>query len=82
MLERLLLTLSDEDEKLLQKASSVLVMNSNAANLWPPWPWPPWGDDDDDKDDDKKPNKTEIAHKMAKKVVKFERKLAKASLDL
>jgi len=49
--------------------------------LWPPWPWPPWGDDDNDGK--KAPlNKTEHAKRLAKKVVKFEQKIANASLDL
>ena len=50
--------------------------------FWPPWPWPPWGDDDSG-DEHKKPlNKTERSKILAKNVVKFEKKIAKASLDL
>jgi endothelin-converting enzyme len=60
--------------------SSVLTSNED-ANVWPPFPWPPWGGDDDD-DDDKPVNKTFEAHRLAKEVVVFERKLAQASLDL
>lgn len=52
--------------------------------VWPPWPWPPWGDDDHDgHHGDKSPlNKTERALKLAKQVVKFEKRIADASLDL
>ena len=39
--------------------------------------------DDDDDDSDRKPvNKTEQARKQAKQVIEFEKKIAKASLDL
>ncbi|KAJ6608579.1 hypothetical protein B0H10DRAFT_2166528 [Mycena sp. CBHHK59/15] len=78
VVERLLLTLSEEEEKLQQRANSRLVDNGD-ANVWPDWPWPPWGDDGDD--DEEKPNRTEIAHKLAKQVLKFETRLADASLD-
>ena len=50
--------------------------------MWPPWPWPPWGDDDDDKQKKSPKNKTEKAYKLAKKVLRFEKKIADASLDL
>lgn len=50
------------------------------VTVWPPWPWPPWGDDDNDDKD--KLNKTERARILAKKVVKFESRIADASLDL
>ena len=50
--------------------------------MWPPWPWPPWGDDDDDKQKKNPKNKTEKAYKLAKKVLRFEKKIADASLDL
>jgi endothelin-converting enzyme len=78
--ERLLFTLSEEEEKLQQtrwKARSGLLDNNDANNMWPDWPWPPWGDDEPDE----KPNRTEIAHKLAKEVLEFETKLASASLD-
>ncbi|KAG5645919.1 hypothetical protein DXG03_005066 [Asterophora parasitica] len=82
VVERLLLTLSDDDD-VLKKDVPVLLSNEE-SQVWPPWPWPPWGEDDQDKDGgDKKPvNHTLRAHQLAKKVVKLEKKLAKASLDL
>ncbi|KAL1758319.1 hypothetical protein FB107DRAFT_258860 [Schizophyllum commune] len=94
--EQLLRTLLDAEDKEREdhKPSRVaaipeptpgLVINEDTEeNVWPPWPWPPWGDDDDGKgDDDKeKPKNSKVARKLAKKVVKFERKLAKISLDL
>ena len=94
--EQLLRTLLDAEDKeredhepskvaAIPEATPGLVINENTEeNVWPPWPWPPWGDDDDGKgDDDKeKPKNSKVARKLAKKVVKFERKLAKISLDL
>ena len=94
--EQLLRTLLDAEDKEREdhKPSRVaaipeptpgLVINEDTEeNVWPPWPWPPWGDDDDGKDDDdkEKPKNSKVARKLAKKVVKFERKLAKISLDL
>lgn len=52
---------------------------AKASKLWPPWPWPPWDDPEDDKPEI---NQTEKAHKLAKKVLKFEGQIAKYSLDL
>ncbi|KAJ7445711.1 Metalloprotease [Mycena galericulata] len=75
VVERLLFTLSEEEEKLQKQPTATIVEN---ANVWPTWPWPPYPDDDDD---DEKPNRTEIARKLAKQVVKFETKLANATLD-
>ncbi|KDR81470.1 hypothetical protein GALMADRAFT_152331 [Galerina marginata CBS 339.88] len=79
VLERLLVTLAEEESR--HSPSPVLTDNSDAV-VWPPWPWPPWGGDDDDDKGDKPINRTLEARKLAKKVVKFESKLAKASLDL
>ncbi|KAJ7470279.1 hypothetical protein FB451DRAFT_1176346 [Mycena latifolia] len=76
VVERLLFTLSEEEEKLQKLPTPTLVENPAA---WPSWPWPPWDQDGDD--DEKKPNRTEAAHKMAKQVIKFETRLANASLD-
>ncbi|KAJ6606496.1 Metalloprotease [Mycena vulgaris] len=76
VVERLLFTLSEEEEKLQQYPTPTLVEN---MNVWPSWPWPPWDQDGDDEE--KKPNRTEAAHKMAKEVVKFETRVANASLD-
>jgi hypothetical protein len=86
------LTLADaednttQQERLLRKDSPVLASNED-SDTWPPWPWPPWegdGDGDEDEDDggSKRGNKTLRAHELAEKIVKFERKLAQASLDL
>lgn len=53
------------------------------TNVWPPWPWPPWDEDGDDKGGDKKPmNNTERARKLSRQIVKLEKRLAEASLDL
>ncbi|KAJ7090282.1 hypothetical protein B0H15DRAFT_948792 [Mycena belliarum] len=76
VVERLLFTLAEEEEKLQKLPPPTLV---DSTKLWPSWPWPPWGDDDDD--DKPKPNRSEAAHNMAKQVVQFESKLANASLD-
>jgi endothelin-converting enzyme len=84
VVERLLLTIAEGEEALRLNESPAIVVNEDST-VWPPWPWPPWGDDDgdDDGDKDKAPvNRTHRAHKLAKKVVKLERKIAKASLDL
>ena len=62
--------------------TSILVQDTEEkVKVWPPWPWPPWGDDDDDKDKPG-PNKTERARILAGKVVRFETRIADASLDL
>jgi endothelin-converting enzyme len=85
--ERLLVTLADAEDNASQQEIRedfpVLVSNEDSVT-WPPWPWPPWDGDDDDEDDGggKHVNKTLRAHELAKKIVKFERKLAQASLDL
>ncbi|KAH8106762.1 Metalloprotease [Cristinia sonorae] len=88
VLERLLLTLHEEEttESETEAASPKLVIHEERLRVWPPWPWPPWdgddGDKDGDHDDDKPVNRTEEAHKLAKRIVKFEKKIAAASLDL
>lgn len=76
------MTLAEEEET-LRHTQSVLI-TAEDTNTWPPWPWPPWGGDEEDGDDegDKPHNRTPTARKLAKKVLKFETKLAKASLDL
>ncbi|KNZ75362.1 Endothelin-converting enzyme 1, partial [Termitomyces sp. J132] len=81
-IERLLLTLSEEDDQLrdVETSESVTIQESD---VWPPWPWPPWDEDDDDKGGDKKPtNRTERVHKIAQKIITLEKRLAEASLDL
>ncbi|KAJ3510592.1 hypothetical protein NLJ89_g4586 [Agrocybe chaxingu] len=85
VVEKLLIILADEDEAESRKrtVSTPEFLDNEDANVWPPWPWPPWGGDGDDDDKPTTPiNRTEEVKKLAKKVVKFERKLAKASLDL
>ncbi|KIY74398.1 zincin [Cylindrobasidium torrendii FP15055 ss-10] len=80
-IERLLVTVADEGSKLRSKVADSLeaTIVNQAESVWPPWPWPPWGGDDDD---DKPENQTERAHRLAKAAVKFEREIAKASQDL
>jgi endothelin-converting enzyme len=77
VVERLFLTLFEEEARLKQKNPPVLV-----ANAWPPWPWPPWEGDDGEDDDNKPVNQTKRAHELAKKVLKFESQIANVSLDL
>ncbi|KAN0123833.1 metallo peptidase [Russula decolorans] len=79
VLERLLI-IHYEAEK--DKPSRALVINEDPKNTWPPIPWPPWGDDDDDGHDDDPKDCPKNATTLAEEVVKFERKLAQASLDL
>ncbi|KAI0082770.1 metalloprotease [Panus rudis PR-1116 ss-1] len=90
VLERLLINLYDEEKLLAEQDDSLtspgLAFHEERLRMWPPWPWPPWGGDDDggddDHDHDNPVNRTEEAHKLAKKIVKLERKIANASLDL
>jgi endothelin-converting enzyme len=77
-LERLLIIHYEAKEG---NPSRALVINEDRENTWPPFPWPPWGDDDDGDDDGPK-DRPKNATKLAEEVVKFERKLAQASLDL
>ncbi|KAI0006055.1 Metalloprotease [Russula compacta] len=79
VLERLLIV-HYETEKEKRQLPQVLVNNEDSMNTWPPFPWPPWGDDDGDGDGPKDRQKN--ATELAKEVVKFEWKLARASLDL
>lgn len=91
MLERLLVTLSQEEEYV--DATKVPVTTSGEEpvyqerlRVWPPWPWPPWGGDDDGDHDggdhDSGPMDPEKAHKVAKNIIKFEKAIADVSLDL
>jgi len=81
VVERLLFALTEPVET-SRHASSTFVINES-TNVWPPWPWPPWGDDDGDSDEDEEPvDRRRKARKLAKHVVKMERRLANASLDL
>ncbi len=79
VLERLLTTHYDAENG---NPSRALVINEDPTNTWPPFPWPPWGDDDDDDHDDDPKDRPKNATILAEEVVKFERKLAQASLDL
>ncbi|KAF8184897.1 hypothetical protein K438DRAFT_1837058 [Mycena galopus ATCC 62051] len=76
VVERLLFTLSEEEEKLQQHPTSTFRENTQA---WPSWPWPPWDSPEDDGEE--KPNRTEGARKLAKQVVEFETRIANATLD-
>ncbi|KAF9483849.1 zincin [Pholiota conissans] len=82
VLERLLLSLIEKEEVEQPKMLASALINNEDANVWPPWPWPPWGGDEDGGDGGKPVNRTLEAHRLAKEVVVFERKLAQASLDL
>ena len=89
VVERLLLTLADAEDSETQREfrrDSPTLVNNEDSSTWPPSPWPPWdendGDDDEDDGSGKPINKTLRVHNLAKNVVKFERKLAQASLDL
>ncbi len=80
VLERLLI-IHYEAEK--GNPSQALVINEDPKNTFPPFPWFPWpGDDDDDGHDDDPKGRPKNATTLAEQVVKFERKLAQASLDL
>lgn len=81
VVERLLFALTEPEET--SRHTSPTFVTNEGADLWPPWPWPPWGDDDGDSDEDKEPvDRRRRAHKLAQQVVKLERRVAKASLDL
>ena len=91
VLERLLITLSKEEEYIDVSKVSIATRDEQPVyqerlRVWPPWPWPPWGGDDDgdhDGDDDEPgPLDPEKAHKIAKNIIKFEKAIADASLDL
>ena len=82
VLERLLMVHYETGEEKSLQSSQVLVNNEDSVNSWPPWPWPPWGDDDDGNGGGDRPGSPKNATQLAEEVVKFERKLAQASLDL
>ena len=82
VLERLLMVHYETEEEQSLRSSQVLVNNEDSVNSWPPWPWPPWGDDDDGNGGGDRPGGPKNATQLAEEVVKFERKLAQASLDL
>ncbi|RDX56605.1 Metalloprotease [Lentinus brumalis] len=82
VLERLLLTLDDEDDSMDVKPAQEpgLVVHEERLRVWPPWPWPPWGDDDDGGE--KPENRSQRAKKLSTAIIEFEKKIANASLDL
>jgi hypothetical protein len=80
VLERLLVIHYEAEKK---EPSHALINNEDSVNRWPPRPWPPWDDDDgEDDDDDGRKDRPKNSTKLAEEVVKFEWKLARASLDL
>jgi endothelin-converting enzyme len=83
VIEKLIFVVSEEDEDVAEQRPEDSPVFVDQDKVWPPWPWPPWGGDDDGEGHGKKPiNKTKGAHKLAQKVVEFETKIARASLDL
>ncbi len=79
------MSLPEENSKHQESGDNLAVQDGDEdGDVWPPWPWPPWGGDghDHDGDDDKPGNWTQKARKLARAAVKFERRLAEASLDL
>jgi endothelin-converting enzyme len=78
VLERLLLIHYEAEDQ--GHPPQALVANEDSETAWPPWPWPPWDGDDDNGGDPKHGSKN--ATELAVEVVKFERRLARASLDL
>ncbi|KAI0093561.1 Metalloprotease [Irpex rosettiformis] len=89
-LERLLIAIADEDEKLQSREfepfEHTLTVHEDRLRVWPPWPWPPW-DPEDPNDPDhpgsphKPINRTKEAHKLAVNIIEFEKKIANVSLD-
>jgi endothelin-converting enzyme len=81
-IQRLLKVVSDEDKHDVKNAEdnsaaeTEAVFQDNEETVWPPWPWPPWEGDDD------KGHEPIDAKKLAKHIVRFEQKIAQASLDL
>jgi len=88
VLERLLVTLSEEEEYVdgheVHRLRSSETVYQERLRVWPPWPWPPWGGDDDGDghDDEPEPMDPEKAHVIAKNIIAFEKSIANASLDL
>jgi endothelin-converting enzyme len=68
-LEKLLFLVFDEESS----------STRSPTKFWPPIPWPPWGGDEDS---DQPENSTVRAKRLSKEVLKFERKIARASQDL
>jgi hypothetical protein len=81
VLERLLIVQYEREDE--EPKYQFLVNNEDSVSSWPPFPWPPRGGDGDDDDDDDGPKHgPKNATELAEEVVKFELKLARASLDL
>ncbi|KAI0818519.1 metalloprotease [Irpex lacteus] len=91
VLERLLIAIADEDEKLqlneLESDGNAFTVHEDRLRVWPPWPWPPWDPEDPDDPDHpgRKPqkpiNRTKEAHQLAIDIIEFEKKIANVSLD-
>ncbi|KAG7086631.1 hypothetical protein E1B28_002573 [Marasmius oreades] len=90
VLEKLLLAVDEDGDDGDESSSpstkpklSASLVQQAGGDSWPPWPWPPWGGSGDDDDGPKKPvNRTKRAGKLAKGVLDFETRIARASLDL
>lgn len=75
----------DDDLELGQNDKQAnFLIKKESQRMWPPWPWPPWDSNDDSGDGggENKPPKHRDIHGLAKKVVEFESRMARASLDL
>lgn len=93
VIERLLVTLRDDDDDVMgmtnipsEPLQTILQTEQleDEERVWPPWPWPPWGGEEDDEDDDtRKPANDPFlrAHELAREIVKFESEIAAATLD-
>lgn len=79
VLERLLII--HYEAKKGNPSPALVINDEDSPSTWPPWPWPPWGDEDGGDGDGPK-DRPRNATTLAEEVVKFERKLAQASLDL
>lgn len=81
VIERLLIVHYQGEDK--EHEYQLFVNTEDSVSSWPPIPWPPRGGDGEDDDDDDGPKHgPKNATELAEGVVKFERKLAGASLDL
>ena len=80
VIERLLIVHYQGEDK--EHKYQFNVNNEDSVSRWPPVSWPPWGGDGDDDDDDGPKHGPKNATELAEGVVEFERKLARASLDL
>lgn len=78
VIERLLIVHYQGEDK--EHKYQFFVKNEDSVSSWPPFPWPGGGDDDDNDDGPKHGPRN--ATELAEEVVEFERKLARASLDL